>query len=156
MTIAIRGAGFLGGIGPGGGKVGGTSPGANGCPKDEGEGTRAGRWGCRGLRTGEAKRGWQTGTASYEHEGAENMSCMTARVPRVWEAMQDGDNAGCGLLRVQPGCCCGRIHVRRLALGMWGCQVAICPLDCLSNRVLQPVAETIKSDVLFMFYFFSN
>ena len=78
--------------------------GANGGPKGEGEGTRAGRWGCRGLRTGEAKRGWQTGTASYEHEGAENMSCMTARVPRVWEAMQDGDNAGCGLLRVPPGC----------------------------------------------------
>ena len=75
--------------------------GANGGPKGEGEGTRAGRWSCRGLR------GWQTGTASYEHEGAENMSCMTARVPRVWEAMQDGDNAGCGLLRVQPGCCCG-------------------------------------------------
>ena len=81
---------FFGGIGPGGGKVGGTSPGANGCPKDEGEGTRAGRWGCRGLRTGEAKRGWQTGTASYEHEGAENMSCMTARVPGVREAMGNG------------------------------------------------------------------
>ena len=47
--------------------------GANGGPTGEGEGTRAGRWGCRGLRTGEAKRGWQTGTASYEHEGAENM-----------------------------------------------------------------------------------
>ena len=47
--------------------------GANGGPKGAGEGTRAGRWGCRGLRTGKAKRGWQTGTASYEHEGAENM-----------------------------------------------------------------------------------
>ena len=45
--------------------------GANGGPKGEGERTRAGRWGCRGMRTGEAKRGWQTGTANYEHEGAE-------------------------------------------------------------------------------------
>ena len=53
-------------------------------------GARAGRWGCRGLRTGEAKSGWQTGTASYEHEGAENMSCMTARVPEVRGAMGNG------------------------------------------------------------------
>ena len=78
--------------------------GANGGPKGEGKGSRAGRWGCRGLRTGEAKRGWQTGTANSEHDGAENMSCMTVKVPGVREAMGNGDNAGCGLLRVPPGC----------------------------------------------------
>ena len=60
-----EGAAFFGGVGPGGGKVGGTSLGANGGSKGEGEKARAGRWGCRGLR------GWQTGTANYEREGTE-------------------------------------------------------------------------------------
>ena len=55
------------------------------------------------------------------------MSCMTARVPRVWEAMGNGDNAGCGLLRVSPGCewgysVCnmwGRNHAGDTSLGGW-------------------------------------
>ena len=69
MTIALRAPLFWVGLGQAAARWEAHPLGANGCPKDEGDGTRAGRWGCRGLRTGEAKRGWQTGTD--EHEGAE-------------------------------------------------------------------------------------
>ena len=71
MTIAIQGAGFWVGLGQAAARWEAHPLGANGGPKGEGEGSRAGRWGCRGLRTGEAKRGRQTGTANYEHEEAE-------------------------------------------------------------------------------------
>ena len=71
MTIAIQGAAFGVGLGQAAARWEAHPLGANGGPKGEGERTRAGRWGCRGMRTGEAKRGWQTGTANYEHEGAE-------------------------------------------------------------------------------------
>ena len=117
-------------------------------------GTRAGRWGCRGLRTGEAKRGWQTGTASYEHEGAENMGGenMHEAVARVaCRAVGGPREQGVGRGE-RAATMCGMAVAAGMA--MRGAEVvASCPLDCLSNRVLQPVAETIKlSAVLFMFY----
>ena len=96
MTIAIQGAYFLVGLGQAAARWEAHPLGANGGPKGEGEGTRAGRWGCRGLRTGEAKRGWQTGTANSQHDGAENMSCMTAKVPGVREAMGKVTMLGAG------------------------------------------------------------
>ena len=122
--------------------------GANGGPKGEGVGTRAGRWGCRGLRT--AKR-----AIHPDHYGP---AYNTPSRPNPLTPITHHQHAPpfLMLLRVPPGCCCGRIHVRRLALGMWAFQVASCLLDCLSKRVLQPVAETIKGDVLLMFYLFSR